>query len=163
GTDYIAMEYVDGKTLATTIAEAPGGRMPVRDVLRYAVQISDGLRTAHAAGIVHRDLKPANIMLTRAGIVKVLDFGVAKIMESSAAETAAPTRTQPAHTQHGVVLGTAAYMSPEQAEGRPIDSRTDVFSFGAVVYEMLTGHRAFERATPLATLSAVVNDDPKSI
>jgi serine/threonine-protein kinase len=144
GPDYLVMEYLDGAPVQ--------GPLPLDEAMRVAVQIVDALDAAHGKGIFHRDLKPANIMVTRAG-AKVLDFGLAKIVTDDSEADA--TRTMA-----GTVLGTAAYMSPEQAQGRPADARSDVFSFGAVLYEILTGKRAFGGASMLDTLSAVVHDEP---
>jgi TolB-like protein len=147
GPDYLVMEYVDGPILT--------GPMPVADAQRVATQIADALAAAHQKGIVHRDLKPANILISERG-AKLLAFGLALIDGPASIETTisvAPSRP-------GVVIGTVAYMSPEQAQGQAVDARSDVFSFGAVLYEMLSGRRAFARETALASLSAVVNDVP---
>ncbi len=165
GIDFIAMEYVKGPSLANVIAQ---GKLKVEDGLRYAVQIADALAAAHAAGILHRDLKPANIMLNGQGSIKVLDFGLAKLTESAdfqpiderVTTAAAPDERQP-QTGEGTILGTAAYMSPEQAEGKPADVRSDVFSFGAVLYEMITGRRAFGGATRMSTLAAILTREPE--
>src|SRR5258706_11477472 len=129
------MEYVDGNPLSQAI---PGNGWDPAVVAGYAMQIAASLTKAHAAGIVHRDLKPANFMLTGEGIIKVLDFGLAKLREADSQDA-----TLTAETQAGTVLGTAAYMSPEQASGRPVDARSDIFSLGLVLYEMLSGQRAF--------------------
>jgi eukaryotic-like serine/threonine-protein kinase len=163
GREVMVMEYVEGRSLDQLI-----GRKGLRlnEALGYAVQIADGLTRAHAAGIVHRDLKPANIMVTGEGQVKILDFGLAKLIENLPVSEAGPTRTlgieDKPRTEEGYVLGTAAYMSPEQAEGKAVDARSDIFSFGAILYEMLTGHKAFARAGSLKTLAAVLNEEPKS-
>ena len=155
--DFIVMEYVDGRSLDRLIA---GGPLPLEEALGYSVQIASALAAAHAAGIVHRDVKPANIMVTGAGQIKVLDFGLAKLSERVAADPSAPTQTTPARTQEGVILGTVAYMSPEQAEGKPVDARADVFSFGAVLYEMLAGQRPFRGDSNLSILTAVLHQQP---
>ena len=163
GVDFIAMEFVPGKNLAQLI---PPAGLPPADVLKYAVQIADALARAHAAGIIHRDLKPANVMVTGEGLVKVLDFGLAKLTEpepetSGTDSTPTVTIREPvARTEEGAILGTIAYMSPEQAEGRPVDARSDIFSFGSMLYEMLTGHRPFRGGSKLATLSAILNQEP---
>jgi len=157
GTDYMAMELVPGRPLDQLI---PRNGMRIGEILRYATQITDALAKAHAAGIVHRDLKPANLMVTPGGQVKVLDFGLAKLMQSS--EPASDeTASFDAHTADGLVVGTTAYMSPEQAEGLQVDGRSDLFSFGVVLYEMVTGRRAFARDTQLRTLAAIANEEPK--
>jgi Tol biopolymer transport system component/serine/threonine protein kinase len=161
---FIAMEFVDGKTLEQLVRHKG---LRVNDVLHYAVQIADALAAAHAAGIVHRDIKPANIMITDKGLVKVLDFGLAKrapIGQSDSGSTANPitlTISEVPHTDEGVILGTVAYMSPEQAQGEKVDARSDIFSFGAVLYEMITGWRAFQGETKLSTLAAILNQEPK--
>ena len=142
------MELVDGPTLADRIAQGP---VPIDEALTIARQIAEALEAAHEQGIIHRDLKPANIKVREDGTVKVLDFGLAKLADAGASRdgqsdlSQSPTLTSPAAmTGMGVILGTATYMSPEQARGRAVDKRTDVWAFGAVLYEMLTGARAFE-------------------
>jgi TolB-like protein/Tfp pilus assembly protein PilF len=146
------MELVEGPTLADRIKH---GAMPLAEALDLAKQIADALEAAHKRGIIHRDLKPANIKIKADGVVKVLDFGLAKLMRDSDADV-----TQ---TIEGTVLGTAAYMAPEQAEGKPLDERSDVFSFGAVLYEMLSGNRAFGGNSTAQVLSAVLRDDPSPL
>ncbi len=158
----LVMELVDGPTLADRIAQ---GAIPVDEVLPMARQIADALRAAHAQGIVHRDLKPANIKVRRDGTVKVLDFGLAKAIDAHASSATAdvmnaPTIASPAVTQAGMILGTAGYMSPEQAEGKPVDRRSDIFSFGAVLYEMVTGRRAFGGDSMAQVVSSVLRDEP---
>jgi eukaryotic-like serine/threonine-protein kinase len=155
---FIAMEYVDGRTLEQLI---PRRGMQLAEALNYAVQIADALAAAHAAGIIHRDIKPANIMVTENGLVKVLDFGLAKLTDQGTLETAATVSMRSPETEEGTILGTVAYLSPEQAEGKKIDGRSDIFSFGATLYEMLTGRRAFLGDTKLSTLAAIVNREPK--
>ncbi|MBN2199281.1 MAG: serine/threonine-protein kinase [Candidatus Aminicenantes bacterium] len=161
GLDFIVMELVEGLSLDALI-----GRKGIRlnEALGCAVQIADGLAKAHAAGIVHRDLKPSNIMVAGDGQAKILDFGLAKLTESGPADSSGPTMTfdveRKPRTEEGTIVGTAAYMSPEQAEGNPVDARSDVFSFGAVLYEMLTGQKAFGRESRMKTLAAVLNEDP---
>ena len=157
---YIAMEYVAGDTLDHLIGRKG---LRVRDVLKYAVQIADALAAAHAAGIVHRDLKPANVIVTPQGTVKILDFGLAKLSEPTEADAYAETvhgEGSPL-TEAGTILGTVAYMSPEQADGKKVDTRSDVFSFGSVLYEMATGQRAFGGGSKLSSLSAVLYRDPQ--
>jgi serine/threonine-protein kinase len=159
----LVMELVEGPTLADRIAQGP---MPVAEALPIAKQIAGALEAAHERGIIHRDLKPANIKVTTQGRVKVLDFGLAKAAvpaETDGAPSAlsqSPTLTSPAVTANGAILGTAAYMSPEQARGRTVDARSDIWAFGAVLYEMLTGRRAFEREDVSDTLAAILRDDP---
>src|SRR5262245_10104241 len=160
GVDFIVMEYVPGKSLDRVI---PRRGLPLAEVLQYAIKIADALAAAHAAGIVHRDLKPANIMVTDKGHVKVLDFGVAKLVERRDANELASTETAPAHTEEGAIVGTAAYMSPEQAEGKPVDARSDIFSFGVVLYEMVTGRPPFQGETKIATLSAILHTEPQPV
>ena len=151
----LVLELVEGPTLADLVLQGP---MPIRDALAIARQICDALEAAHDQGIVHRDLKPANIKVRSDGSVKVLDFGLAKAIERSpAAESAASTITSPAVVSAvGVILGTAAYMSPEQARGKPVDKRADIWAFGCVLYEMLTGRRAFEGDSVTETLAHVL-------
>ena len=160
-TDFIAMEFVAGKTLHQLIGK---NGLPLRDTLKYSIQIADALTRAHAAGIVHRDLKPANIIVAEDGRVKLLDFGLAKLTEKtvdSEAATATMTAEDALQTEAGSIVGTVAYMSPEQAEGRKVDARSDIFSFGAVLYEMVTGRRPFEGATRISTLSAILHEEPQ--
>src|SRR5262245_7368952 len=158
GQFFIAMQYVAGKTLREMQRR---GRMPLNEILRYAIQTADALAQAHAHGIVHRDLKPENIMVSEQGQVKILDFGLAKLTERSESNESAPTETLKPHTEEGTILGTVAYMSPEQADGKKVDARSDVFSFGSVLYEMVTGRRAFQGETKLSTLTAILNKDPR--
>jgi Tol biopolymer transport system component len=154
---WISMELVDGQTLRQLL---DGGALPLRRALTIAAQIADGLAKAHEAGIVHRDLKPENVMVTDDGFAKILDFGLARLAGSEPHGEAA---TRPGDTRPGTVLGTLAYMSPEQASGSPVDFRSDQFSFGAVLYELLTGARAFARPSSTDTLSAVLRDEPPAI
>jgi eukaryotic-like serine/threonine-protein kinase len=149
GVDFIAMELVSGHTLARLIGRKG---LPLKDALKHAVRIASALGAAHRAGIVHRDLKPANIMINDAGQVKVLDFGLAKKTERAAGEETGSTHAMGPETDTGAILGTVTYMSPEQAERKKLDARSDIFSFGVVLYEMMTGKRAFERDSTAATL-----------
>jgi Tol biopolymer transport system component/predicted Ser/Thr protein kinase len=164
GTDFIVMEYVAGKTLDRRI-----GRRGLRlsDAVKYAIQIADALAKAHSAGIVHRDLKPTNIMVNEDGVVKVLDFGLAKLTERIRGDENASTATVDTEerpvTDEGIIVGTVSYMSPEQAEGTRVDARSDIFSFGSMLYEMLTGQKAFRGDTRASTLASILRDDPKPI
>ena len=153
---YIAMELVEGKTLRETLAAGP---FPLKKILDIAVQIASGLARAHGVGIVHRDLKPENVMISRDGLVKILDFGLAKRMpfEGDAGSERVTL------TQEGAVVGTVGYMSPEQAEGQPVDFRSDQFSFGSILYEMATGKRSFHGKSAVRTLAAIVNEEPEPI
>jgi len=163
GCDYIAMEFVAGKPLDRLIGHKP---LPMDEFLTYAVQIAEGLAAAHGKGIIHRDLKPANIMISSNRTVKLLDFGLAKLTETperhETPDETAITQGDPgqALSGQGMILGTLAYMSPEQIEGKRLDARSDVFSFGVVLYEMLTGKPPFKAASPLSTASAILSKDP---
>ena len=162
GVQALVMELVEGPTLADRIAH---GAIPVDEALPIAKQITEALEAAHEQGIIHRDLKPANIKVRPDGTVKVLDFGLAKAMEPSASSLSSglsqsPTITTPAATLKGVILGTAGYMSPEQARGQAADRRSDIWAFGAVLFEMLSGQRAFEGDDFSDTLAAVLRGDP---
>jgi eukaryotic-like serine/threonine-protein kinase len=161
GTTALVMELVEGPTLADHIAQNP---IPIDEALSIAKQIAEALEAAHEQGIIHRDLKPGNIKVRSDGTVKVLDFGLAKALEPVAVSgrdlTASPTITSPAMTQMGVILGTAAYMSPEQARGKPVDKRSDVWAFGCVLYEMLTGRRAFGGEDISLILANVLKAEP---
>jgi eukaryotic-like serine/threonine-protein kinase len=159
--DFIVMEFVPGRTLDAVI---PKHGMRLAEALKLSVQIADALAAAHAVGIIHRDLKPGNIMVNDNGQVKLLDFGLAKAMAIGGAADGATTSLgpHPASSQDGRIAGTLSYMSPEQAEGKKLDARSDIFSFGAVLYEMLTGQRAFHGDSPASTLSAILRDEPKS-
>jgi len=162
GIDFIVMEYVPGQTLDGLI---PRSGTPVGEALRVAIPIADALAAAHAKGIVHRDLKPANVIVTRGGVVKVLDFGLAKLVTDDAndrGETQTTASGSAALSHPGAVTGTAGYMSPEQATGGKADARSDVFSFGALLYELVTGRRAFSGKTVSETLTSVVKDQPKA-
>src|SRR6266542_1272903 len=159
----IAMELVEGETLAQKIEGFRGSGLGIPESVRIARQICDALEAAHDKGIVHRDLKPGNLMLTHDGQVKVLDFGLAKIEAGSGAQVGAthsPTLTF-AGTRVGLILGTAAYMSPEQAKGRVADKRSDVWAFGSVLYEMLTGRRAFDGEDVSDVLATVLKGEPE--
>ena len=160
-TSYMAMELVGGESLRAELLERP---VPVRRLLQIAIQVADGLAKAHGLGIVHRDLKPENIMVSEDGVVKILDFGLAKLTqpeESASGRTQAPTVS--GATSEGIILGTVCYMSPEQARGDPIDFRSDQFSFGSILYEMSTGRHAFQRPSAPQTLTAIIQDEPEAI
>ncbi|HLE72099.1 MAG TPA: protein kinase, partial [Vicinamibacteria bacterium] len=156
GRDYIAFEHVEGRTLQAFLEE--GGPLPIARLVDLALPLAEALDYAHGKGIVHRDLKPANIMISELGIPKILDFGLAKATKEVSGSSDAPTVSK--LTEEGVVLGTLAYMSPEQALGRSMDRRTDVFSFGTVLYEMATGTPAFAGGTATEVLNAVINKEP---
>jgi serine/threonine protein kinase len=162
GQDFIVMEYVEGKALNQLIGRKG---LKVNEALGCAAQIADGLARAHAAGIVHRDLKPSNIMVRDDGVVKILDFGLAKLTDTLTADEFGSTQTagriEEPITEEGTIVGTVAYMSPEQVEGRKVDARSDIFSFGSLLYEMLTGRQAFRRDSKVATMAAIKSEDPK--
>jgi serine/threonine protein kinase len=157
-TAYIAMEFVDGHTLRALLESGP---LTIKRTLQIAVQIANGLAKAHAAGIVHRDLKPENIMVTRDGFVKILDFGLAKLLKQL--DSSPQNMTATVGSQPGAVLGTAGYMSPEQARGEPVDYRADIFSLGSILYEMVTGKQPFRRDSAAQTLAAIIEDDPQPV
>jgi serine/threonine protein kinase len=154
GIEYLIMEYLEGETLAARIAKGP---LPTTDLLRYASQIADALDKAHRQGIVHRDLKPGNVMLTKAG-AKLLDFGLAKDGEILPARDMA---TSP--TAQGTIVGTLPYISPEQLEGKDADTRSDIFSFGGMLYEMATGKKAFEGRSQASLIAAILKDEPRAM
>ena len=158
GVSWIAMELVDGASLRQLLA---GGALPSKQALSIGAQVAAGLAKAHGAGIVHRDLKPENVMVTSEGLVKILDFGLAKSAPPLADGSQVLTATQ--QTSAGVVLGTVGYMSPEQATGKSVDYRSDQFAFGAILYEMASGRRAFQRATTVETLSAILKEEPEPL
>src|SRR5437016_12193875 len=169
GTHFIAMEFVDGFTLRHLIHEK---RTDLPKLLRYLQHAADGLAKAHAAGIVHRDLKPDNVMVTREGHAKILDFGLAKLIEpqslsgrSATSDSEVATAIIRQHSMPGAVLGTVGYMSPEQAQGRidEIDHRSDIFSFGCILYEAVTGHKAFEGKDAIDSLNKIIREQPAPI
>src|ERR1700733_3437026 len=157
GIEYLVMEYLEGETLAARIAKGP---LTTSELLRFASQIADALDKAHRQGIVHRDLKPANVMLTKTG-AKLLDFGLAKDEEILQGDPgSSPTMSRPLTVQ-GTIVGTMQYMSPEQLEGKEADARSDIFSFGAMLYEMATGKKAFEAKSHASLIAAILKDDPR--
>ncbi len=158
---YVVTELLTGETLRERISGSP---LPSRKAIEYALQVAHGLSAAHDKGIVHRDLKPENIYINRDGRVKILDFGLAKLIDSpSPVEERSKLATAELGTQPGMVLGTVGYMSPEQVRGRPADHRSDIFSFGAILYEMLTGQNAFRRDSVADTMSAILKEDPQEL
>src|SRR5438093_4456906 len=163
GTEYLVMEYLEGETLSDRLARGP---VPLEQALRHGMEIADALDKAHRQGIVHRDLKPGNVMLTKSG-VKLLDFGLAKLRQRESepliwAVSALATRGTPL-TGEGTILGTLQYMAPEQLEAREADSRTDIFAFGAVLYEMTTGRRAFAGTSQASLISSIMGSEPPPI
>ena len=166
GLRFLVLELVDGQTLADKLADVSrqraGRGLPIRDALSIARQIAVALDVAHEKGIIHRDLKPANIKITPEGVVKVLDFGLAKAAGAGSTPDLTQSPTMPAnHTSAGAVMGTAGYMSPEQARGQAVDKRTDIWAFGCVLYEMLTGRVAFKGGTVSDTIAAVLGSEPE--
>src|SRR5580698_1268674 len=155
GSPYLVTEFLEGETLRERL-----GTMPVRKAIESAEQIARGLAAAHDKGIVHRDLKPENIFVTRDGRVKILDFGLAKLTRS---ETTADAATLASQTEAGMVLGTVGYMSPEQVKGLIADHRADLFNFGAILYEILSGNRAFHGETSIETMNAILKEDPPEL
>src|SRR5687768_13078964 len=161
GSPYIVSELLEGETLRERLS---AGALLVRKAVEYAVQIACALAAAHAKGIVHRDLKPENIFVTADGRVKILDFGLAKLTQPEAALSGlSAVPTTPPHTQAGVLLGTVGYMAPEQVRGLAADHRADIFAFGAVLYEMLSGERAFRGDTAADSMTAILKDDPPDL
>ncbi len=160
GAPYVVSELLEGETLR---AELAGGRLSARKAVEYAGQLAQGLAAAHEKGIVHRDLKPENAFVTKNGRVKILDFGLAKLTHAEEGSSAGPTNLPTAGTEPGVVLGTMGYMAPEQVRGRPADARSDIFAFGAIFYEMLSGKRAFHGDSAADTMSAILREDPPDL
>ena len=160
GAPYIVTELLEGETLRGRLS---GGALPVRKATDYAVQTAKGLAAAHEKGIVHRDLKPENVFVTNDGRVKILDFGLAKLTQADGATGPQTNLPTAAGTEPGVVMGTLGYMSPEQVKGKPADARSDIFSFGAILYEMLSGSRAFHRDTAAETMSAILREEPPDL
>ncbi len=158
-TRYIAMELVDGRTLRELMSSGP---MPLRKAISITTQMAEGLAKAHSAGIIHRDLKPENVMITKDGFVKILDFGLAKLFAADKQEGVSSLQTA-AGTNAGMILGTIGYMSPEQASGEQVDFRSDQFSLGSILYEIVTGQRAFQKKTTVETMAAIINQDPQPI
>src|SRR3989440_10017734 len=160
GAPYVVSELLEGETLRQRMG---GTAQPQRKAIEYALKIAHGLAAAHEKGIVHRDLKPDNIFITKDGRVKILDFGIAKLTQpdGSLSQTEIPTRR--VDTDPGVVMGTVGYMSPEQVKGRPVDHRSDIFSFGAILYEMLSGRRAFHGESAADTMSAILKEEPPDL
>jgi serine/threonine protein kinase len=163
GTSYLVMEYLEGETLGDRLAKGP---LPMDQLLRWGIEICEGLEKAHKSGVIHRDLKPGNIMLTKSG-AKLMDFGLAKPALGASPPSSGLTQTlvsaQKPLTMEGMVVGTFQYMSPEQVEGKEADARCDIFALGAVLYEMATGKRAFEGKTAASTIAAVLAADPPPI
>src|SRR6266508_63083 len=160
GAPYVVQELLEGETLRASLA---GGKLAQRKAIDYALQIAHGLAAAHEKGIVHRDLKPENLFVTNDGRVKILDFGLAKLTQPEAQGQATNLPTATGGTEPGVVLGTLGYMSPEQVKGKPADSRSDIFSFGAILFEMLSGQRAFKRETMAEKMTAILKEEPPEL
>src|SRR5262245_58672815 len=162
GAPYIVSELLEGDTLRGRLSAESG--LPVRKAIDFSIQIGRGLAAAHAKGIVHRDLKPENVFIASDGRVKILDFGLAKLIErETAVVDASALPTSPPHTVPGLVLGTVGYMAPEQVRGLATDHRTDIFALGALLYEMLSGQRAFGRETAADTMTAILKEDPPDL
>ena len=159
GPNYLVMEHIDGETLAARIQKGP---LPLDVALKIAIEVASAPSAAHHKGIIHRDLKPGNIMLTAAGKVKVLDFGLAKVSMEQI-DAAAPTETMTARTEPGLMMGTVGYMSPEQVRGLSVDQRTDLFSFGVVLYEMVARERPFTGSSAMAVCGAILHTEPRGL
>ena len=160
GEHYVVMEYVEGETLRRRLSRGP---LPIPDLLDLGAQLADGLANAHRAGVVHRDLKPENLVVTGDGTLKILDFGLAKVVPAPLGDVEAKETLTRHGTQAGTLLGTLEYMSPEQASGRPVDGRTDQFAVGLILAEMATGRPLFRRETPAEVLAAVIERDPEPL
>src|SRR5262249_43066097 len=163
GIDFLVLEYLEGQSLADRLSQSPGG-LPVKEALQIGAEIASALDAAHRAGIVHRDLKPGNVMLTKAG-AKLLDFGLAKAATPAVGGRAlsALATTPPSVTAQGTILGTFQYMAPEQVEGIEADARSDIFAFGCLLFEMLSGRKAFEGKTRASLLGAILKDEPPPV
>lgn len=161
GTDYLVMEYIEGQPLSDRILEGP---LPTGEIVKYSLQIVDALDKAHKQGLVHRDLKPANVMLAKEG-AKLLDFGLAKLQVPTGGfdEISGATMTSTPLTQQGTIIGTIQYMSPEQLEGLEADSRSDIFAFGALLFEMVTGQKAFHGKSQASLIASILKEEPKPI
>src|SRR5262249_48268499 len=160
GSPYVVSELLEGETLRQRISGTP---LTQRRAIEYALQMAHGLAAAHEKGIVHRDLKPDNIFITNDGRVKILDFGLAKLTQLDGDQIRTDVPTRRVDTDPGIVLGTVGYMSPEQLKGQRVDQRSDIFSFGAILYEMLSGRRAFYASSAAETMSAVLKEDPPEL
>ena len=160
GIAYAVMELLEGETLRGKLDSGP---IAQKQAVDYALQVAKGLSAAHEKGIVHRDLKPENLFVSKDGHVKILDFGLAKKVEAVSPEEQTSAPTGAGHTEAGTVMGTMGYMSPEQVRGLPVDHRSDIFSFGAILYEMLSGQKAFKRDTDVDTMAAITRDDPPEL
>src|SRR5947208_264416 len=160
GSPYVVSELLEGETMRKRISGAP---LAQRRAIGYALEIANGLAAAHEKGIVHRDLKPENIFITKDGRVKILDFGIAKLIQADSGQQQTDIPTRRVDTGPGVVIGTVGYMSPEQVRGQAVDHRSDIFSFGAILYEMLSGRRAFHRESTADTISAILKEDPQDL
>src|SRR5713226_718109 len=160
GSPFVVSELLEGETLRQRMG---GTAMAQRRAIDYALAIAHGLAAAHEKGIVHRDLKPDNVFITKDGRVKILDFGIAKLTQADGSQQQTDIPTRRVDTDPGVVMGTVGYMSPEQVRGRPVDHRADIFSFGAILYEMLSGRRAFHGESAADTMSAILKEDPPDL
>src|SRR5215469_9032038 len=158
GISYLVEELLEGETLRERLRRGP---IPLRKAIEYAVQVAHGLAAAHDKGVVHRDLKPDNLFITKDGRVKILDFGLARLAQSKDVTSTDPTVAQ--GTEPGMVMGTAGYMSPEQVRGKTVDHRADIFAFGTILYEMVTGKQPFRKPTSAETMTAILNEEPPSI
>ena len=156
GAPYVVSELLEGETLRDRLRSGP---LSSRKTIDYALQVARGLAAAHERGIVHRDLKPENLFLTNDGRVKILDFGLAKLTRPEATPDSADAPTMQPGTEPGLIMGTVGYMSPEQVRGKPADARSDIFAFGAILYEMISGKRAFHGETPADTMSAILKEE----